>query len=85
MDRTPLIEYYRKGLFFNYRRKYEEYYNDQTKSQNAYEGIDFVSVQLEPKLFGYENLRYDEHTLKRVIILGVAFAKGYSYQWENLG
>lgn len=82
---SPLVEYYNKGIFLNYRRKYEEYYNEYTKSRNAYEGIDFFSIQLDNKMFDWENSYYDGHTIKRLTILGVAFAKGYSYQWEDLG
>lgn len=83
--KSPLVEYYCKGIFLNYRRKYEEYYNESTKSRNAYEGIDFLSIQLDNKLFDWESSYYDGHTIKRLTILGVAFAKGYSYQWEDLG
>lgn len=85
MDRSPLIEYHCKGIFLNYRREYTEYYNEHTKSQNANEDIYFVSVQLQPKWFGFEDWYYDGHTIKTLTILGVSFGKGYSYQWENLG
>jgi hypothetical protein len=83
--RSPLVEYYRKGIFLNYRREYEEYYNPHTKSMNACEDIFFLSIQLEPKWFGYDDFYYDGHTMKRVTILGVALTKGFSYQWEDLG
>ena len=62
-DCAPLVEYYNKGIFLNYRRKYEEYYNEYTKSRNAYEGIDFISIQLDNKVFDWENSYYDGHTI----------------------
>ncbi len=75
-----------KGLFFYYKFKTEPtYYNDSTNSINDYRHEWYVGVQLDGKLWGKEDIRYDGYHATVINILGLRFIKGYSYEWEDLG
>lgn len=84
LEKTPRFEYYRKGIFFNYKINYSRYFNQYTDSFNEYEEFNFLKVQLNPKWFEVDDWYYDGHRAKEITILGVCFGKGYSYAWQDL-
>jgi len=84
IDKTPKLQYYNKGIFFNYNIEYTRYYNEHTKSINECEHLDFFMIQLTPKWFSIENIYYDGYQLKEFVIFGIGFGKGHSYDWKDL-
>ena len=84
LENTPRLQFYKKGIFFNYNIKYEHYYNVHTKSFNEYEDFNFLKIQLAPYWFTTDDCYYDGHINKGFTILGVSFGWGYSYAWKNL-
>jgi len=84
LEKTPILQYYRKGIFFNYNIQYDRYYNKHTDSVNEYEGNDFIVIQLNPYWFHRDEFYYDGHKANTITILGVSFGKGYTYAWKDL-
>lgn len=68
------------GLFFEYKIVEQDFKNQYFKDEpwhiKEYWG---VFVRLTPKLFEFEDLYYDGHTVKSITLLGITLGKSYSY------
>lgn len=85
MQKPKRFVYHCRGIFFYYKiKEAAPYYNENTKSMNAWRDNWYVAIQLRNKLFEYENSYYDGMEVTCLTILGIGFLKGYDYEWENL-
>ena len=77
MNKPPLIEYYNKRIFVNYKRN--------SFNNGDYHGweFNFFAFGIDDEMFGRGEFRYDGHTLKGFTFLFLVFVYGYSYVFED--
>lgn len=74
-----------KGLFFDYRRTTQEYWNSYFKEKWKCDEFWAVFVRLnKDKWFDYEEMYYDGNTAELLTIFGITFGKSYSYHAYRL-
>lgn len=81
----PRFQKWNRGIIYNYRTK-SVIFRNKHDDENLWIILEdwFVYAGFYPKLFEYDNLYYDGHTVRAITILGMRFSIGYGYESKSI-
>lgn len=81
LEKIPRLNFWKKGLWFNYSIAYNTYYNHHFRKDMETVAVKFVGIQIRKKFCQYWSYEYDGNRVSGITILGISFVKGD--QWDS--
>ncbi len=82
IEKPKLIFVYCNKLYFTYKRKYVQATSYNGTPMHGWDES-AVYIGFENKMFGFDDLYYDGHTIKSITLFGITIGKYFSYTWAE--